>query len=255
MNTLTPHSVSVITGGGRGIGRAVALRMALETAVIVVGRIEADLLSACAEIAAAGGQAVHVVGDVRDRETAQRAVALARAKGWTVRNLVCNAGIGKSGPFETFDPTLWQEILDVNLNGAFHFCQACLPEMLADGGTICLMSSIAGLKGYAHDAAYDASKHALVGLARSLAQEFGKRGISVVPICPGFVEGHMTERTVRGVMTRRGMTHEEATARVAHANPQRRIIPEAEIAEAVAFVCSGKVPSLSGNPLVLSGGE
>ncbi|HTM68838.1 MAG TPA: SDR family oxidoreductase [Candidatus Binatia bacterium] len=247
---------TIVTGGGRGIGRAVALRMAAEGPVVIVGRTAADLASAAEAIAAAGGDVAVVQGDVRDPGTAAAAVEAARSRGWTVRALVCNAGIGRSGPTATFPMDLWREIFAVNVEGAMQFVQACLPSMVEQGGgTIVLMASIAGLNGYAYTAAYAASKHALVGLARSLAQEYGKAGIVAVPVCPGFVESEMTERTVRGVMERRGVTEAEARERVARANPQRRILPPEEVAEAVAFVCSGKAPSLGGNPLVLSGGE
>lgn len=247
---------SIITGGGRGIGRAVALRLAKETAVVIVGRTEADLAATAQAIKASGGSAAYVVGDVRDPGTAVAAVAEAATGGRTIRNLVCNAGIGKSGATESFDMTLWREIFEVNVEGAMRFVQACLPPMLAAGrGTICFMSSIAGIKGYSRSAAYCASKHALVGLARALAQEHGKRGIVAVPVCPGFVEGEMTDRTVRGLMERRGIGEKEAREKVAAANPQRRILMPEEVAEAIAFACSGAVPSLNGNPLVLSGGE
>jgi len=247
---------AIVTGGGRGIGRAIATRLAQAMPVIVVGRTESDLLSICAEIEQRGGLAASCSGNVSDPTTAQRAVQMAGERGWALRHLVCNAGIGKSGPTETFDKHLWRDIIEVNVSGSFQFIQACLPLMLAARqGTICLLSSISGLKGYAYSAAYTTSKHALVGLARALAQEYGKHGIVVVPICPGYVASEMTSRTIRGVMKRRGVSREEAERLVARANPQRRIIPAEEVAEMVAFVCSGKVPSLSGNPLILSGGE
>ena len=250
------RSATIVTGGGRGIGRAISLRMAREGAVVFVGRTEADLSSVAAEITAAGSEAGFVVGDVRDPATAASAVKVVAERGWQLRSLVCNAGIGRSGATESFDMAAWRDIFAVNVEGAMHFVQACLPTMLGVGqGTICLMSSIAGLKGYSHTAAYAASKHALVGLARSLAQEYGKRGIVAVPVCPGFVEGEMTDRTIRGLMDRRGIGDPEPPARIAPTNPQRRILPPDDIADAVAFVCSRAVPSLSGNPLVLSGGE
>ncbi|MEY4744601.1 MAG: hypothetical protein RL272_546 [Candidatus Parcubacteria bacterium] len=250
------RKAAIVTGGGRGIGRAISLRMAKEGPVIIVGRTGADLAATAREIEAAGGTAASVAGDVRDPATAAAAVRTALSRGWKVRSLVCNAGIGTSGPTAEFAMDTWRDIFAVNVEGAMHFVQSCLPSMLdAGGGTICLMSSIAGLKGYAYAAAYCASKHALVGLARSLAREYGSRGIAAVPICPGFVEGDMTDRTVRGVMARRGVSEDEARARVAKASPQRRILPPEEVAEAVAFACAGAVPSLSGNPLTLSGGE
>ncbi len=251
-----PKSATIVTGGGRGIGRAIAKRMARECGAILVGRTEEDLRSAVAEIETGGSEATYVVGDVRDTAVAAQAVAAAEKRGWEVRNLVCNAGIGKGGPTETFDPELWKTIMDVNVNGAFNFVRACLPGMLKRGrGNIVLMSSMAGLKGNSRIAAYNASKHALVGFARSLAVEHGKRGIVAVPICPGFVAGEMTDRTIHGMAERRGLTEEEARDRVARQNPQHRIMPPEEVAEAVAFVCSGLVPSLSGSPLVLGGGE
>ena len=249
-------SATIITGGGRGIGRAIALRMARETNVILVGRTEADLVSACRGIEEAGGHADYVVGDVTDPATAAAATEQVRKSGWIIRNLVCNAGIGKSGPLESFDAGTWKNIMDVNVNGSFHFIKACLPSMLEEKkGTVCLISSIAGLKGYANVAAYAASKHALVGIARSMAQEFGKKGIVTVAVCPGYVEGEMTTRSIRGIMERRGISESDARERIESVSPQHRIIPPEEVAEAVAFVCSGKAPALSGSALVLSGGE
>ena len=122
-------------------------------------------------------------------------------------------------------------------------------------GAICLMSSLAGVKGVAYDAAYTSAKHALVGLAKSLALEYGKKGIVAVPICPGFVAGEMTDRTIRGIMRRQGVSEVEATKKVADASPQKRIMPAEEVAEAVALVCSGTIPALSGQPMILGGGR
>jgi 3-hydroxybutyrate dehydrogenase len=246
---------TIVTGGGRGIGRAITLRISREGPVVVVGRTPADLESVCREVNDGGGEAEPCAGDVADPATAERAVGLVAARGWSVRNLVCNAGIGKSGPTETFDPDLWRRIFDVNVHGSFYFVRACLPAMLEQGrGAIVLMSSVAGVRGLAYDAAYTATKHALVGLARSLALEYGKRGIVVVPICPGFVASEMTDRAVHGLVERQGLSEDEATRKIAATNPQRRIIPAEEVAEAVALACSGLVPSLGGHPLMLSGG-
>jgi len=249
------RDASIVTGGGRGIGRAITLRLAVEGPVIVVGRTPADLNSVCGEVAAAGGSGIPCVGDVADPSTATRAVESAKSQGWSVRNLICNAGIGKGGPTQTFDPAVWRQIIDVNVNGSFYFVHACLPSMLEqERGAICLMSSLAGVKGVAYDAAYTAAKHALVGLAKSLALEFGKQRIVAVAICPGFVAGEMTDRTIHGIMRRQGLAEAEATRKVAEANPQKRIIPAEEVAEAVALVCSGTIPSLSGQPMILGGG-
>jgi NAD(P)-dependent dehydrogenase (short-subunit alcohol dehydrogenase family) len=249
-----PAGCSIVTGAGRGIGRAIALRLARDGPVVAVGRTVEDLESVCRDIAAAGGMAVPCPGDVADPETARRAVALAQERGWAVANLVCNAGIGKGGPTAEFDPELWRRIFDVNVHGSFYFVQACLPGMVAHKrGTICLMSSLAGVRGVAYDAAYTASKHALVGLARSLALECGKHGIAAVALCPGFVDSEMTRRTIASIVRRQGVSEAEALHKVAAAHPLRRIMSPEELAEIVALVCNGTLASHSGNPLILGG--
>jgi NAD(P)-dependent dehydrogenase (short-subunit alcohol dehydrogenase family) len=185
-------------------------------------------------------------GDVSDSATAGHAVAAARQRGWEVGHLVCNAGIGKSGPTETFDPQTWKRIFDVNVHGCFHFVQACLPGMLQRGaGTISIMSSLAGVQGVPYDAAYTASKHALVGFARSLAREYGKRGIVVAALCPSFVESDMTRRTIRGVMQRHGIPEQQAEQRVAQKTPAKRILPAEEIAEVIARIGAGDLAGVA----------
>jgi NAD(P)-dependent dehydrogenase (short-subunit alcohol dehydrogenase family) len=116
------------------------------------------------------------------------------------------------------------------------------------------MSSLSGLIGSKLNTAYVASKHALVGLAKALAQDHGKDGIVTVALCPGYVETEMTERSIRKRMEMYGLSREDALAKIVRTNPQQRIIPAEEVAEMVAFICSGKVPSLSGAAIALTGG-
>lgn len=247
--------VTIITGGGRGIGKAIALKMAAETAVMLVGRSPKDLQTVCAEIKAAGGVAEYSVGDVSRSATAKRCLTKIEKLGWTVRNLVLNAGIAKGGACTKIDHKVWKQMFAVNVNGAFYFAQACLPAMVAQkAGAICVISSIAGLKGFKYQSAYCATKHALVGLATSLALEYAKHGIVVVPICPGFVATDMTQQTLDSLTRHRGISAAEAEAIVAGENPQKRIIQPEEIADAVLTVCQNKIPSLNGHPLVLTGG-
>jgi NAD(P)-dependent dehydrogenase (short-subunit alcohol dehydrogenase family) len=255
MPSMTNHA-AIVTGGGRGIGRTITLRLARQYPVVAVGRNQADLESVCAEVRSSGGMAVPCPGDVADPRTADAAVGVVREQGWQLRHVVCNAGIGKGGSAHELRLEDWHEVFAVNVHGSFYFVRACLPSLIEQkAGTIVLMSSTAGVKGYKNNAAYTASKHALVGLARALAQEVGKHGVVVVPVCPGFVHSDMTERTIAGLMRHRGMTRDQAIDVIAEKNPQRRILPAEEVAEAVAVVCSGLVPSLAGQPLILGGGE
>ena len=250
------QTVTVITGGGRGIGRAIALRMARLTAVIVVGRTAADLQSVCSEILSQGGQADYCVGDVADPATAAATIKLARAHSWSVSNLVCNAGMAKGGPLVAFSPTVWQEMFAVNVHGTFHFIQACLPEMIErKQGSISIISSTLGLKGAKNDTAYSATKFALNGLAESLAAEVKKHNIVVVPICPGFVETEMTRRTVAGLVKHKNISVGEAEKLIAATNRQGRILQPEEVAEAVAYVAtsSGEAePALTGQAMDLT---
>ncbi len=252
------NSVSIVTGASRGIGRAIVKGLSKDTHILAVARNFRDLPSLQDEII--DGNFRHkiesIIGDVSNPKTALRVIRMAVTNNWKIKNLICNAGIGTSGATHTLDFKEWQKIFDVNVNGCFHFVRACLPSMLEQGfGNICIMSSTAGLKGYSHNAAYVASKHALVGFAKALAIEYGKYGITVVPICPGFVESDMTTRTINGVANRRNISYQEARVIVEKVNPQKRILAQQEIVEAVKFICSGNARALSGNPLILSGGE
>jgi NAD(P)-dependent dehydrogenase (short-subunit alcohol dehydrogenase family) len=248
---MADNVVTIVTGGGRGIGRAIALRMARETPVMVVGRTAADLRNVCAEIRAAGGIAMHCTGDVATPGTARRCVDQIHRSKRVVRHLVCNAGIAKGGDTHAFDPRLADQMMRVNYTGTMNFAIACLPDMLAEGdGTICLMSSVLGVRGYKRETAYAATKHALVGMARSLAHEYSRKGIRVVPLCPGFVESEMTQRSIDGLVRYRGISESEARAVIASANAGNRIIPAEEVAEMVARVCSGEQP-VNGEPLLM----
>jgi len=210
--------------------------------VVVVARTDEDLTAVGQEIQTGGGLSAACKGDVADAATAAQAVRLADERGWWINHLVCNAGIGKSGPTESFDPNSWRRIFDVNVHGAFAFIQACVPAMLTRStGTISIISSIAGLRGVPYDVAYSASKHALVGIARSLAIEYRKRGVSVYALCPSYVESEMTQRTVRGMMKRRSLTEVEARQRIADKTPSKRIISAEEIGEVIVNLTSGDI--------------
>lgn len=245
----------IVTGGGRGIGRSLCMQLAKKYAVLVIGRTESDLQDVCAAIRKDGGQAEYLVGDVQQQEVAQAAIAKVSCHDWQLHAVICNAGIGKSGSTHELSDKQWRETFGVNVDGSFYLSQAALPVFMKQkSGVICFINSLAGLKGYAYEAAYVATKHAIVGLTKTLALEYGKHGITSIAICPGFVESDMTNRTIKSLASRRGIDESEARAVIEKVNPQRRIIPQQEIAEMVDFVCSNLVPSLSGSCLTLSGG-
>lgn len=250
------HSPAIIiTGGGRGLGRAISLRLASSYRLILVGRTEADLIATCRAIREKGGTAEYLAADIALPTTAEAAVSRVTELGWQLRGVVNNAGIGKSSPTHELTLEKWHEAFNVNAHGSFYFAQAALPYLLKKReGVLCFISSLAGVRGYAYEAAYTASKHAQVGLAKALAQEYGKSGITSAVICPGFIEGEMTLRSIKGVAGRRGITEDEARGVVAKTSPQRRIIPEAEVADMVELICKNTVPSLSGTPIILNGG-
>jgi NAD(P)-dependent dehydrogenase (short-subunit alcohol dehydrogenase family) len=248
-------TITVVTGGGRGIGKAIALRMSQESPVMIVGRTKSDLQDVCRLIKASGGTAYYCIGDVARPTTARRCVERVHKLGLTVGRLVTNAGIGNGGSSETFPPELFAQIQSVNVNGTWNFVQACLPDLLGNEGAICMISSLLGVRGFKRQVAYAASKHAIVGMARSLAHEFASRKLTVVPLCPTFVESEMTDRTINGLVKHRGLSPTEARKIVEDSNPQKRIIPAEEVAEMVAFVCSGKCTSINGNPIIMSGGD
>ena len=244
---IAARPAAIVTGGGRGIGRAITVRLAREGPVVAVGQTSAHLESVAEECSLTGAVVVPCVGDIRDPATATAAVQVVRDHGWALGHLVCNAGMGKSGSTEAIPLDLWRQIFDVNFHGTFQMVQACLPLLLEHAaGAITIMSSLAGTRGVARDAAYTASKHALIGLARSLALEYRKRGLTVAALCPSFVESDMTERTIQGVMRRHSLSEIDARARVANRCPAGRILPASEIADAVALIGAGRLTEAVG---------
>lgn len=246
---MTLTHCTVVTGGGRGIGRAISSRMAREGAVIAVGQNQDHLDSILAEIRAAGGIADCIAGDVSDQQTAKRTVELAAKNGWAIRNLVCNAGIGKSGAAHEFDPVMFQRIFDINVKGTWWFIHEVLPQMIkAKQGTICLMSSTVGVTPYKFDAPYSASKAAVNAIAASVAGEIAQYGLIIVPLCPCYVEGEMTERSISGIAQRRNISREEARQVVASVCPGKRVLPAEELADILADICKSGDMTLSGVP-------
>lgn len=244
-------SVSIVTGASRGIGLAIAKHLAWEGPVILVAREPASLEAAVDAIEADGNKADYIAGDVKSPETAKAAVEMAKTFG-PIRNLILNAGISKSGPSAAFPDSTLHELFDVNFFGSVNFVKEALPSLLAsNGANIIFLAGSAGIKGYGSMAGYCASKHALVGYARALAQEVGKKAIQVVPICPGPVDTDMTAGIVKFLVSK-GMTEEAAKEKIAKGSNQQRLITPDEVAEVVVDLCTAEImTNFDGEPFTV----
>lgn len=244
---------ALITGAGSGIGAAIARRLAEEGfAVSLAGRTRARLEA----VADALPHAQCVVMDVAEEESIAAGHARAIAAFGEVEVLVNNAGIAPTAPFEKTDLAMLRRVMAVNLEGAFLLSQAVLPAMRAAGsGRIVNIASTAALKPYRYTSAYVTAKHALLGLTRALALETAKDGITVNAVCPGFTRTELVERAIDGIVAKTGRAREEVLRRFTADNPQGRLIEPEEVAALVAWLAGGQTDAVTGQALVVAGGE
>ena len=247
---------ALVTGGGRGIGYAIAHDLlALGAHVTITGRNPETLTRAKGSLDA-GDRLATVTGDVSDRASLDTTFARAREHFGSIAILVNNAGQASSAGFSRIDDALWQRMLDVNLTGTFLGTQNALPDMLAaNWGRIVNVASTAGLRGYAYVAAYCAAKHGVIGLTRALALELATKGVTVNAVCPGYTETDIVKETVEKVMKKTGRSEAEARAELTKFNPQGRLVTSEEVAEAVAWLCLPGSASVTGQSIAIAGGE
>jgi NAD(P)-dependent dehydrogenase (short-subunit alcohol dehydrogenase family) len=245
---------ALVTGAGRGIGEAIARQLSTQGArVSLLGRQLAPLRALADEL---GSQNQAIACDVSDSASVARALQKATEAAGAVHILVNNAGQAASAPVGRTGDELWQQMLAVNLTGTFLVTRAALPGMLAAGwGRIVNIASTAGQRGYAYVGAYVAAKHGVIGLTRSLALEVAAKGVTVNAVCPGYTETDLLRQSVANVVAKTGRSANEARAEFARHNPQGRLVQSAEVADAVAWLCSPGASAINGQSLSVSGGE
>lgn len=250
--------LAFITGGGRGIGSAIAFAFAREGANVAVAARSQDQVESVARAIEYEHrvEALPVVCDVSKQESVAQAFAEMTSKfGRSADVLVNNAGIAVSAAFLKTDDELWQRHLATNLSGTFYCSRAALPAMLERGwGRIINIASIAGKMGAPYIAAYSTSKHGVLGLTRSLAHEFATRGITVNAICPGYVDTDMTSRGVENITARTGKSAEESLELLKAMSPQRRLVTSDEVAAVALLLASEDGRGITGQAINVDGG-
>jgi NAD(P)-dependent dehydrogenase (short-subunit alcohol dehydrogenase family) len=247
---------ALVTGGGRGIGRAVALDLGRAgAAVAVAARTRAEVEKVAAEIEGGGGRAVALTIDVADPESVRAAFAQAREALGGIDILVSGAGVAPTAPLARTSDAVWRQVLETNLSGTFYCLREALPEMAARGwGRVVNLASIAGKTGYPYIGAYAASKHGVLGLTKCAALEVATTGVTVNAVCPGYVDTPMLEAGVARIVEKTGLTQEEARRRLADMSPQKRLYTAGEVSALVLFLCGEAAGGINGQALNVDGG-
>jgi NAD(P)-dependent dehydrogenase (short-subunit alcohol dehydrogenase family) len=247
---------ALVTGASRGIGSTIAATLAAQGArVSLLGR-DAASLNTVANAIGGPGRATPIVADVTDSRSVSAAFNKAREQFGPVHILINNAGQAASAKFTDTDETLWNRIMAVNLNGTYLCTREALPDMLKIGsGRIVNIASIAGLRGGAYISAYVASKHAVIGLTRSLALELATKNITVNAVCPGYTDTDIVRDAIANIVRKTGRTEAEALESLVATNPQRRLITPEEVAHTALWLCAPGTESITGQSIVLAGGE
>ena len=254
---MVKSKVALVTGGGTGIGKAIAARLAKNgVSVAIASRSRRRIDATADELSAAGLVAIAVQMDVRDKQGVQRCVEQIVAKWGAIHILVNNAGISGLSLIDDADDSKWYDIVDTNLHGMYLVSKAVLKNMPDhSGGRIINISSVLGKFGVPGYTAYCTTKHGMIGFTRALALEVVQRGITVNAICPGWVDTEMAALGIHETASSQGMTPEQFKAAAIAAVPIRRFLEADEIAELVGYVASDAARGITGQAMNICGGQ
>ena len=241
---------AVVTGGGSGIGAAIAKTLADAGAqVTLMGRNADKLQDKAKELGAA-----YQVVDVTNRDQVATAFSAAAEQIGKINILINNAGAAEAAPFGKMDDELWDATIAVNLTGVYNCTKAAIGAMVdAGSGRIVNIASTAALTGYAYVSAYCAAKHGVIGLTRALALEFARKGVTVNAVCPGYTSTEIVEQAIDKIVAATGRNRDEALAEMVKVNPQQRLIEPEEVASTVMWICQQE--SITGQSIAVAGGE
>ena len=252
------NKLALITGGGRGIGRAVAHAFAREGAhVAVAARTSEQVERVAKELTYQFHvQVIAIACDVSDGNSVSAMFGkFNEVFGRGPDILVNNAGIAESAPLAKTDDELWRRHLAINLDGSFYCMRAALPQMIERGwGRVINIASIAGKTGAPYIAAYSASKHGVLGLTRSASQEVASKGITVNAICPGYVDTDMTTRGIENITQKTSLTKDQALDSIKKMSPQNRLVTSEEVAALALLLASEDGRGINGQAINVDGG-
>lgn len=247
---------ALVTGGGRGIGRAVALRLAGAGADVVVGaRTRQQVEAVAQEVRQLGREALALDVDVASPDSVESLFGRAREAFGHLDVVVAAAGVAASAPLAKTDDATWRSVIETNLSGTFYCLRAALPGMTERGwGRVVAIASIASRTGARYISAYAASKHGVLGLVRCAALEVAKAGVTVNAVCPGYVDTPMTDASVENITQRTGKPPAEVRAYLESQSPQNRMVSADEVAALTAFLCGPDAGGINGQALGIDGG-
>lgn len=242
---------AIVTGGGTGIGLAIARGLADQGAQVTITGRRAEVLEAAAS------DAIHpLVMDVSDEASVVDGMQTAVAARGPVQICVANAGIAEGRALLKTDLDWWRNMMAINVDGAFLTIREALRSMTqTDWGRVVAVSSIAGLRGLKGAPCYSASKHAMIGMIRALAADYATKPYTFNALCPAYVDTEIITRNVSSIMERTGLEEKDARALMVDVNPHGKLISPQEVAETALWLCNPAIESVNGQAIQISGGE